>query len=45
LRGQRSKLCFLEIRSTLARNSLANANGVRDRRTYAAFAQSLIGIS
>jgi len=45
LRAQHSKLYHLGIRSPVARNTLANANAVRDWRIYAAFAQSLIGIA
>lgn len=45
LRAQRSKLYHLGIRSTVARNTLANANAVRNWRIYADFAQSLIGIA
>ena len=45
LRAQRSKLYHLGIRTTVARNTLANANAVRDWRIYADFAQSLIGIA
>jgi hypothetical protein len=45
LRAQSSKLYHLGIRSTVARNTLANANAVRDWRVYADFAQSLIGIA
>jgi Domain of unknown function (DUF4372)/Transposase DDE domain len=45
LRAQRTKLYHLGIRSTVARNTLANANAVRDWRIYADFAQSLIGIA
>ena len=45
LRAQRSKLYHLGIRSTVARNTLANANAVRDWRISADFAQSLIGIA
>ena len=45
LRVQRSKLYHLGIRSTVARNTLANANAVRDWRIYADFAQSMIGIA
>jgi len=45
LRAQRSKLYHLGIRSPVARNTLANANAVRDWRIYADFAQSLIGIA
>jgi hypothetical protein len=45
LRAQRSKLYHLGIRSVVARNTLANANAVRDWRICADFAQSLIGIA
>lgn len=45
LRAQHSKLYHLGIRSPVARNTLANANAVRDWRIYADFAQSLIGIA
>src|SRR5580765_707064 len=45
LRAQRSKLYHLGIRSMVARNTLANANAVRDWRIFADFAQSLIGIA
>src|SRR5665213_3305105 len=45
LRAQRSKLYHLGIRSVVARNTLANANAVRDWRIYADFAQSLINIA
>jgi hypothetical protein len=45
LRAQQSKLYHLGLRSTVARNTLANANAVRDWRIYADFAQSLIGIA
>ena len=45
LRAQSSKLYHLGIRSAVARNTLANANAVRDWRIYANFAQSLIGIA
>ena len=45
LRAQRSKLYHLGIRSVVARNTLANANAVRDWRIYADFAQSLIGMA
>ena len=45
LRAQQSKLYHLGIRSNVARNTLANANAVRDWRIYADFAQSLIGIA
>ncbi len=45
LRSQASKLYHMGFRSTVARNTLANANAVRDWRIYADFAQSLIGIA
>jgi len=45
LRSQTSKLYHLGFRSTVARNTLANANAVRDWRIYADFAQSLISIA
>ena len=45
LRAQRSKLYHLGLRSVVARHTLANANGVRDWRIYADFAQSLIHIA
>ncbi|EQD48465.1 transposase, IS4 family protein, partial [mine drainage metagenome] len=45
LRAQRAKLYHLGIRSVVARNTLANANAVRDWRIYADFAQRLIGIA
>ena len=45
LRAQSSKLYHLGIRSAVARNTLANANAVRDWRIYADFAQNLIGIA
>jgi hypothetical protein len=45
LRAQSSKLYHLGIRSAVARNTLANANAVRDWCIYADFAQSLIGIA
>jgi hypothetical protein len=44
LRAQSSKLYHLGFRSAIARNTLANANAVRDWRIYADFAQHLIGI-
>jgi Domain of unknown function (DUF4372)/Transposase DDE domain len=43
--AQQSKLYHLGIRSVVARNTLANANAVRDWRIYADFAQNLIGIA
>ena len=45
LRAQNSKLYHLGFRSTIARNTLANANATRDWRIYCDFAQSLIGIA
>jgi IS4 transposase len=42
LRAQQSKLYHMGIRSRVSRNSLANANKVRDWRIYVDFAQSLI---
>lgn len=45
LRAQRSKLYHLGIRSVVARNTLSNANAVRDWRIYADYAQSLISIA
>jgi hypothetical protein len=45
LRAQASKLYHLGFRSTIARNTLANANAIRDWRIYADFAQHLIGIA
>ena len=45
LRAQSTKLYHLGLRSTVARNTLANANAVRDWRIYADFAQSLIAIA
>lgn len=45
LRAQSSKLYHLGFRSAIARNTLANANAVRDWRIYADFAQHLIAIA
>ncbi len=45
LRAHQSKLYHLGLRSAVARNTLANANAVRDWRIYADFAQSLIRIA
>jgi hypothetical protein len=45
LRAQSSKLYHLGIRSTVARNTLANANAIRDWRIYCDFAQSLIAMA
>ena len=42
LRAQKNKLYHMGIRSTVCRNTLANANKVRDWRIYADLAQSLI---
>ena len=45
LRAQRTKLYHMGIRGDVARNTLANANGVRDWRIHADFAQALIDIA
>src|SRR3970282_1839195 len=45
LRAQEGKLYHMGIGGSVARNTLANANEVRDWRVYADFAQSLIGIA
>jgi hypothetical protein len=45
LRAQRAKLYHMGFRSVVARNTLANANRVRDWRIYADFAQVLIQIA
>lgn len=45
LRAQANKLYHMGIRGSIARNTLANANAVRDWRVYADLAQSLIGIA
>src|SRR5450631_4864575 len=45
LRAQASKLYHMGIHGNVARNTLANANAVRDWRVYADLAQSLIGIA
>src|SRR6266568_4043028 len=42
LRAQKNKLYHMGIRSAVCRNTLANANKVRDWRIYADLAQSLI---
>jgi hypothetical protein len=42
LRAQRTKLYHMGIRGEVSRNTLANANAVRDWRIYADFAQALI---
>jgi hypothetical protein len=43
LRAQQTKLYHLGIRGRVSRNTLANANSVRDWRIYQDFAQVLIG--
>jgi hypothetical protein len=43
--AQQAKLHHLGIRSAVARNTLANANAVRDWRIYADFAQRLIAMA
>jgi len=45
LRAQQDKLYHLGFRSIVARNTLSNANAVRDWRIYADFAQHLISIA
>jgi hypothetical protein len=45
LRAAQNKLYHSGIRSRVSRNTLANANQVRDWRIYADFAQVLIGIA
>jgi hypothetical protein len=45
LRAQQSKLYHMGIRGGVSRNTLANANKVRDWRIYADFAQALIRIA
>lgn len=45
LRAAHKKLYHMGIRSNISRNTLANANQVRDWRIYADFAQALIGIA
>lgn len=45
LRAQRAKLYHMGIRGEVSRNTLANANAMRDWRIYADFAQSLIHIA
>jgi len=45
LRAQQSKLYHMGIRGGISRNTLANANRVRDWRIYADFAQALIRIA
>ena len=45
LRAQQDKLYHMGIRGGISRNTLSNANKVRDWRIYADFAQSLIQIA
>lgn len=45
LRAQNAKLYHMGFRSVISRNTLANANAVRDWRIYADYAQSLISIA
>jgi hypothetical protein len=45
LRAQQTKLYHMGIKGGISRNTLANANKVRDWRIYADFAQSLIQIA
>jgi Domain of unknown function (DUF4372)/Transposase DDE domain len=45
LHAQSSKLYHLGFRSTVARNTLANANATRDWRIYCDFAQRLIAMA
>jgi hypothetical protein len=45
LRAQRAKLYHMGFRSVVARNTLANANRVRDWRIYADFAQGLMQVA
>lgn len=45
LRAQQNTLYPMGIRVGISRNTLANANKVRDWRTYADFAQSLVQIA
>lgn len=45
LRAAHKKLYHMGIRSKVSRNTLANANQVRDWRIYADFAQAIIGIA
>ncbi len=45
LRAAHKKLYHMGIRSEVSRNTLANANQVRDWRIYADFAQAIIGIA
>jgi len=45
LRGTQTKLYHLGIRGQVSRNTLANANSVRDWRIYADFGQHLISLA
>jgi len=45
LRAQKSKLYHMGIRTPVSRNTLSNANKVRDWRIYADFAHALIHIA
>src|ERR671914_1669285 len=45
LRAQAGKLYHMGLRSTVSRNTLANANASRDWRIYCDFAQSLIAMA
>jgi transposase len=45
LRSQYNKLYHMGIRGKVSRNTLANANKIRDWRIYADFAQSLISVA
>ncbi|MBI3726835.1 MAG: IS4 family transposase [Burkholderiales bacterium] len=45
LRSQSAKLYHMGFRSTVARNTLSNANAMRNWRIYADFGQSLINIA
>lgn len=45
IRAQASKRYYMGPRGNVARNTLANANGMRDWHIYCDFAQSLIGIA
>ena len=45
LRSQAERIYHMGIRGQVSRNTLANANAVRDWRIYADFAQRLIGIA
>ena len=45
LRAQQGKLYHMGIRASVSRNTMANANKIRDWRIYADLAQYLIGIA